>query len=63
MASSMVSVPVPLSVAPDEPSHESKWADSMTYSSGFSLPGMVAMTLDTGCSPRSSPSRSSRTLG
>ncbi len=54
MASSMVTVPVPLSVAPDEPSQESKCADSITYSSGFSTPLIVAIVLNTGRSPRSS---------
>ena len=38
IASSIVIVPVPLSVAPDDPSHESKCDESTTYSSGFSLP-------------------------
>ena len=56
MASSMVMVPVPLSVAPEPASHESKCADSITYSSGSSLPGIVAIVLNTGPSPRNSAS-------
>ena len=43
-------VPVPLSVAPDPPSHESRCADSTMYSSGFSLPGIVAIVLNSGTS-------------
>ena len=38
IASIIVIVPVPLSVAPCEPSHESKCAESRTYSFGFSVP-------------------------
>ena len=63
MASIAIMVPVPLSVAPDEPSHESKCAESITYSFGFSLPLIIAMVLNTGCSPSSCASRSSRTIG
>ena len=39
---------MPLSVAPDAASQESKCAESTTYSSGNSVPGSRAMTLDTG---------------
>ena len=63
MTSIIMTVPVPLSVAPDAPSHESKCAESMTYSSGFSVPGIVAMVLNTGCSPSRRASRSSRRRG
>ena len=63
IASSIVTVPVPLSVAPEEPSHESKWAESMTYSSGFSVPGMTAIVLNTGTSPRARASDASRITG
>ncbi len=63
IASSMTTVPVPLSVAPEEPSHESKWAESITYSFGFSLPGITAMVLCTGTSPRSLPSAATRITG
>ena len=45
IASMAIMVPVPLSVAPDEPSHESKCAESITYSFGFSDPLIVAMVL------------------
>ena len=37
----MVIVPVPLSVAPEMPSQESKCAESTTYSSGFSVPLII----------------------
>ena len=57
IASIIVIVPVPLSVAPDEPSHESKCAESRTYSFGFSVPGIVPMVLNTGCSPSDCDSR------
>ena len=40
IASIAIIVPVPLSVAPDDPSHESKCAESITYSFGFSDPLM-----------------------
>ena len=63
IASSMVMVPVPLSVAPEPPSHESKCAESITYSSGFSEPLISAITLNTGISPRNSDSAVSRTIG
>ena len=63
MASSMVIVPVPLSVAPDPPSHESKCAESITYSFGNSVPGMVAIVLKTGPSPRNSASASTSMTG
>ena len=53
MASIMVNVPVPLSVAPCPPSQESKWADNMTYSSGFSLPFISAIVLNEGTMPKS----------
>jgi len=33
----MVTVPVPLSVAPEPASQESKWAERMMYSYGFSV--------------------------
>ena len=45
--------PVPLSVAPVPPSQESKWADSMTYSSGFSALLISPMVLKVGTVPRS----------
>ena len=45
MASIIMMVPVPLSVAPEPPSHESKWAESITYSLGSSDPLMDATTL------------------
>ena len=38
IASSIVMVPVPLSVAPLPASHESRCAESITYSFGFSVP-------------------------
>src|SRR5262249_60708815 len=63
IASSIVIVPVPLSVAPDEPSHESKCADRSTYSFALAAPGSVATTLYTGCSPSSLPSRLRRSFG
>ena len=63
IASFAISVPVPLSVAPLEPSHKSKCADSITYSSGFSLPLIIAIVLNAGCSPSSAASRSSVTIG
>ena len=63
IASIAISVPVPLSVAPDEPSHESKCADSITYSSGFSVPLITPIVLNAGCSPSSDASRSRRTIG
>ena len=44
-ASSVVAQPVPLSVAPVAPSHESMCPPTITYSSGFSVPGMSAITL------------------
>ena len=42
---SIVSVPVPLSVAPDELSNESKCAESTTYSFGSCVPLISAITL------------------
>ena len=51
IASSIVIVPVPLSVAPEPPSQESKWAESITYSLGRALPFISPMTLNTGTSP------------
>ena len=53
IASIMTMVPVPLSVAPVAPSQESKWADSMTYSFGFSFPLISARVLKVGTSPSS----------
>ena len=53
MASIIVSVPVPLSVAPCAASQESKCADSITYSSGFSVPLISAMVLNEGTIPKS----------
>ena len=53
IASIMVSVPVPLSVAPCAPSQESKCAESITYSSGFSVPFISAMVLKEGTMPKS----------
>ena len=58
-----MSVPVPLSVAPDDPSHESKCAERITYSSGFSRPRIVAIVLNAGTSPSRSASASMRTIG
>ena len=52
-ASNMVIVPVPLSVAPVAPSQESKCADRITYSSGNSVPGIVAIVLKVGTLPKS----------
>ena len=53
-----------LDPAPDEPSHESKWADSMTYSLGRSLPLISAMVLNTGTlSPTNSASAVIRRIG
>ena len=49
----MVNVPVPLSVAPWPASQESKCADNMTYSSGFSVPLISAMVLKFGTVPKS----------
>lgn len=46
-------VPVPLSVAPLAPSQESKWAERIIYSSGFSVPSMRAMVLKVGATPKS----------
>jgi hypothetical protein len=63
MASIIVTVPLPLSVAPDAASHESKWAESTTYSFGFSLPRNSAMTLKTGVSPRNCVSAFTRSTG
>ena len=44
-ASRVVAHPVPLSVVPVAPSHESMWPPTITYSSGLSVPGMSARTL------------------
>ena len=63
IASIITTVPVPLSVAPDEPSHESKCADSSTYSFGSSLPGIAAMVFATGAVPSDSASACSRSTG
>ena len=52
IASIIMIVPVPLSVAPDAASHESKCAESITYSSGFSAAAISAIVLNTGTSPR-----------
>ena len=52
-ASSIVIVPVPLSVAPVAPSQESKCAERMMYSFGNSFPGMVAIVLKVGTVPNS----------
>jgi hypothetical protein len=56
-------VPVPLSVAPDAPSHESRCALSSTYSSGSSVPGILPTTLNAGTSPRNSAWASMRSRG
>jgi hypothetical protein len=40
IASIIMIVPVPLSVAPEPPSHESRCAVRRTYSSGSSVPGI-----------------------
>ena len=53
MASIITIVPVPLSVAPVAPSHESKWAESITYSLLFSVPFISPMVLKVGTSPNS----------
>src|SRR5690606_16757454 len=45
-------VPVPLSVAPEPPSHESRCADRITYSSGNSDPLISAMVLKDGTFPK-----------
>ncbi len=63
-ASIITTVPVALSVAPDEPSHESKWALSMMYSLGRRAPRISAMVLETGTvSPVNSARVSTRSMG
>ena len=59
----LTSVPAPLSAPPEPPSHESKCAESTTYSFGFSLPCNSAMVLNTGCSPRIWDSVRTRSVG
>ena len=63
IASIIVIVPVPLSVAPCEPSHESKCAESRTYSFGFSVPLIMPSVLYTGTSPSDSASAFTRSCG
>ena len=63
IASIIVMVPVPLSVAPCDPSHESKCADSITYSFGFSVPLIMPKVLNTGTSPSDSASALTRSCG
>ena len=63
IASIMISVPVPLSVAPDAPSHESKCAERITYSPPRAAPGMVAMVLFAGCVSRNREDATIRTRG
>ena len=63
MASIIMIVPVPLSVAPEAPSQESKCAFRRTYSSGNSVPRISPTTLKTGTSPMNSASASSRSTG
>ena len=45
MASIIMMVPDPLSVAPEAPSQESRWAVRSTYSSGSSEPLSSPITL------------------
>jgi len=63
IASMIATAPVPLSSAPSEPSHESKWPPRITYSSGSALPGMTAKALKTGTSPRKRACASTRSIG
>ena len=63
MASIITKVPVPLSVVPCPPSHESKCADKITYSSGFSTPLICASVLNVGTSPKSFEVETILTLG
>ena len=63
IASIITSVPVPLSVAPLEPSQLSKCALSITYSLFFSPPGIIAITFPTGISPWNQLSAFTRTRG
>ena len=59
----MTMLPVPLSVAPDPPSHESKWAERTTYSSGSSVPRISPITLAVGMSSSIVLSASTRSFG
>ena len=64
MASSIVIVPVALSVAPLDASHESRCAESMTYSRAFlPTPRSSASVFETGRSPRNSLSIATRSFG
>ena len=63
IASIITTVPLPLSVAPDAGSHESRCAESTTYSLGFSLPRSSAITFAAGTWPRSDDCASTRSIG
>jgi hypothetical protein len=63
MASIITSAPVALSVAPDAPSHESKWALSTTYSSRRRRPRIIATVFMACAAPVYSARASTRSTG
>jgi hypothetical protein len=63
MASIITSTPVPLSVAPEAASHESKWALSTTYSSGRRRPRTMATVFMACAAPVYSARASTRSAG